>query len=154
MVLAMAESLNIRPACEADIEAMVALLAELFAIEADFSFDAERQRRGLSLLIGQEAAGVLVAEMEGRVVGMCTMQRLVSTAEGGWTGLIEDVVVASGFRRYGIGSKLMAAMSAHAAQLGIGRLQLLVDRGNAGAIDFYASCGWQPTQLRALRRYT
>lgn len=149
----MSESCVIREASEADIEAMVALLGELFDVESDFAFDAGRQRHGLSLLLQHDPAHVLVAERDGRVVGMCTLQCLVSTAEGGWTGMIEDVVVASGFRRYGIGTKLVDALIARAAELGIARLQLLVDRGNIGAIDFYEFTGWKPTQLRALRRY-
>jgi ribosomal protein S18 acetylase RimI-like enzyme len=148
----MSRHVLIRPAREADIEAMVALLAELFSIEADFHFDAGRQRHGLSLLL-HGSAEVLVAESGGRVVGMCTMQRLVSTAEGGWTGLIEDVVVASGFRRYGIGSRLLQAMTEWAADLGLGRLQLLCERGNTAALDFYDANDWRPTHLLALRRY-
>lgn len=150
----MNDSVHIRPAGEADIEAMAGLLSELFAIEADFHFDAERQGRGLALLLGPTStAEVLVAEIEGRIVGMCTMQRLVSTAEGGWAGLIEDVVVARGYRRHGVGGRLLAAMEARAVSLGIGRLQLLADRTNVPALDFYAAAGWGPTSLRALRRY-
>ena len=149
----MSESVHIRQAGEGDIEAMVGLLAALFAVESDFHFEAERQRRGLMLLLGQASAEVLVAETDGRVVGMCTMQRLVSTAEGGWAGLVEDVVVASSHRRRGIGAQLLAAMEARATGLGIGRLQMLVDRTNVPALDFYAVGGWQPTRLRALRRY-
>lgn len=149
----MNESVRIRPADEGDIEAMAGLLGELFAIEADFRFDAERQGKGLALLLVQDTATVLVAELGGRVVGMCTMQRLVSTAEGGWAGMIEDVVVARGYRRRGIGCRLLAAMEAKATDLGLMRLQLLVDRTNIPALDFYAAAGWDPTGLRALRRY-
>lgn len=143
----------IRLAREADIGAMVALLAELFAVESDFHFDAGKQRQGLVLLLQHELAEALVAESDGRVVGMCTMQRLLSTAEGGWAGHIEDVVVASGFRGQGIGSQLLAAMERRAAVWGITRLQLLADRNNTAALDFYASRGWLPTELVALRRH-
>lgn len=150
----MHESVLIRDAVAGDIEAMAALLAELFAIEVDFSADVDRQRRGLELLLGQQTAHVLVAEADGCVIGMCTMQCLVSTAEGGWTGLIEDLVVASGHRRHGVGSGLLAEMGHRAAGLGIKRLQLLVDRTNTRALDFYATTEWRSTALRALRRYT
>ena len=149
----MATELLIRDAGEGDVEAMVVLLAALFAVESDFHADAEKQRRGLSLLLGQDSAEVLVAESAGDIVGMCTMQCLVSTAEGGWTGLVEDVVVAPTHRRLGIGSALLAAMEARAGALGMTRLQLLVDRTNVPALDFYAVSGWGSTALRALRRY-
>ena len=71
------------------------LLGELFSIEADFSFDPEKQRRGLADLLGRgDEACLLVCEREGEVVGMCSVQALVSTAEGGKVGLVEDMVVA------------------------------------------------------------
>ena len=77
---------------------LVALLRQLFAIEEDFRIDEERQRRGLAMLLDNPQALILVAEAAGRVIGMCSGQLLVSTAEGGPALLVEDVVVAEGFR--------------------------------------------------------
>lgn len=76
----------IRDAVADDIPAMVELLAQLFSIEQDFVPDAEKQGRGLALLLAQPGAHVLVAEREGRVVGMISVQTLISTAEGGLWG--------------------------------------------------------------------
>ena len=83
----------IRTAEPADLDSLVSLLAPLFAIEEDFVFDESRQRRGLALMLENERGCVLVAETEGQVIGMCTGQLLVSTAEGGLSLLVEDVVV-------------------------------------------------------------
>jgi len=42
----------IREANEKDVEAMVGLLKLLFTVEADFTVDQDKQRRGLMLLLG------------------------------------------------------------------------------------------------------
>lgn len=143
----------IRPATARDIDGLVRLLATLFAIEADFAFDAGKQAAGLRLLLADERALVLVAEDAGAVVGMCTAQTVVSTAEGGPVGWVEDVAVAESHRGQGIGRLLLAHLEDWARSRGLLRLQLLADRDNAAALGFYGRLGWQPTRLVALRKF-
>ncbi|QJD29025.1 GNAT family N-acetyltransferase [Methylococcus geothermalis] len=142
----------IRPAETRDIEAMAELLGALFSIEADFAFDRDRQRQGLALLIGSGADRVLVAESDGRVVGMCSVQTLISTAEGGRVGLVEDMVVAPEVRGKGIGRRLLGEIERWAADAGLTRLQLLADRTNEPALTFYDRLGWERTALVGLRK--
>jgi GNAT superfamily N-acetyltransferase len=87
----------------------------------------------------------------GVVIAMATAQLVVSTAEGAWSAWIEDVVVAQNFRRLGIGGSLLAALLDWAREKGATRAQLLADRSNAPALDFYRRLGWQSTQLGAWR---
>jgi len=145
---------KIRNAQPDDLGAMTALLKELFSIEADFAVDEQRQRRGLALMLDgcQKHRCVKVAQMDGQVVGMVTAQMLVSTAEGGMVALIEDMVVDTRFRGCGIGRFLMASIEAWAHEHGVSRLQLLADRTNFPALDFYHKVGWIPTRLICLRR--
>jgi len=124
----------------------------LFAIEADFAFDAARQRRGLEMLLAHEGAVILVAEAEGQVVGMCSGQSTISTAEGGFALLVEDVVVAEPWQGKGLGRELLAALEQWGAERKIGRLQLLADRNNAAALEFYCRLGWQSTELVCRRK--
>ncbi|MDF9392670.1 MULTISPECIES: GNAT family N-acetyltransferase [Methylococcus] len=145
-------AIMIRPAEMRDVEAMVELLGVLFSIEADFTFDPDRQRRGLALLIRNDADRVLVAECEGRVIGMCSVQTLISTAEGGRVGLVEDMVVAQEVRGKGIGQRLLGEIERWAADSGLTRLQLLADRTNEPALAFYDRQGWQRTALVGLRK--
>ncbi len=71
----------VRRARPEDLDTLVELLGVLFAIEADFLPDPERQRRGLALLLSDpRCACVLVAESVGVVLGMVTAQLVVSTA--------------------------------------------------------------------------
>jgi ribosomal protein S18 acetylase RimI-like enzyme len=145
--------MKIRPAQSADLDSLVSLLHTLFTIEEDFSFDDARQRRGLSLMLANERGCVLVVEAEGQVVGMCTGQLLVSTAEGGLSLLVEDVVVDRQWRGRGVGRLLMTAISDWAKAKKVSRLQLLADRNNEPALDFYRSQGWQTTALICLRTF-
>jgi GNAT superfamily N-acetyltransferase len=143
----------IRPADQADIPAMAELLQQLFAIEADFHFFAERQERGLAMLLSAQTAAVLVAEEAGEVVGMVTAQLVISTAEGGPSLLIEDLVVVPTRQNRGIGTALLMAVEEWGSSMGAGRMQLLADRTNLPALDFYRYKGWRETQLICLRKY-
>lgn len=144
-------SLSIRLAEESDIGGMSLLLSQLFSIESDFVPDDERQRRGLRLLLASQGASILVAEERGRVIGMASMQILISTAQGGRVGQVEDVVVEQGRRGKGIGAALLKRMQGLAQEQGLSRLQLAADRDNGGALGFYAREGWNQTSLVVLR---
>jgi GNAT superfamily N-acetyltransferase len=143
----------VRPATAADLEALVRLLDVLFSIEADFRPDGARQRRGLLRMLEDPARRlVLVAEEAGAVIGMVTVQLVVSTAEGGDAGLIEDLVVDAAHRGAGVGRHLVEAAEAWTRERGATRLQLLADAGNPPALGFYARAGWSCTRLVCLRR--
>ncbi len=145
--------ITLRKARPSDIPQLVGLLKELFMIEADFDFDPKKQTDGLSLLLNSEKDCVLVAELgDNKVLGLCSVQALISTAEGGWVGFLEDLIVATDFRNQGIASKLMAEAIAWAESQGLKRLQLLADKNNRLALDFYQKQGWQTTQLVCLRK--
>ena len=132
---------------------MVALLQALFAIEDDFTPDPARQRQALARLLegGGKHRCILVAEKDHQVIAMATVQVVISTAQGGPVGLVEDVVVQEDYRGRGMGQMLMRALIAWSADRGLTRLQLLADRGNKPALNFYRQIGWQTTRLLCLR---
>ncbi len=143
----------IRPARPDDIDAMVHLISLVFLIEADFTVDTEKQRRGLTLFFENPVGRcLLVAEYRRQVVGMCSAQLLVSTAAGGWKALVEDVVVAEAFRGRGIARRLLAGLEEWADRHGVRRLDLLADRDNAAALAFYDILQWKTTNLIALQK--
>ncbi|KAK9915934.1 hypothetical protein WJX75_006187 [Coccomyxa subellipsoidea] len=142
----------VRPAEDSDVPDILRLLEQLFLIEADFSFAQERQQKGVELLLSNKDACVLVADFRGKVVGVITVQRLISTAEGGYVGLVEDVSVETNFRCQGIGKQLERAACDWASTQGLLRLQLLADSSNSPALNFYSKAGWNNTSLIALRK--
>ena len=83
---------------------------------------------------------------------MCSAQLLVSTAEGGRAALLEDLVVDEKYHSQGIGSTLLSAVEFWALSKGAKRLELLADRNNAKALEFYKQRGWRRTQLICLHK--
>ena len=145
--------IKIRNAEYKDMDAMIGLLEELFSIEADFTADRTRQERGLKFML--EGCGkhrcMKVAEVEGQVVAMCSAQLLVSTAEGAYSALVEDMVVRESMRGKGMGAALLNDMREWARLRGVTRMQLLADQDNQPALRFYKKQGWTSTRLICLK---
>lgn len=141
---------QIRMAGSQDVPAMANLLAELFSIEKDFHIDFQKQQHGLQLLMGSRNAALFVAESNGQLIGMCTVQILISTAQGGKVGLIEDLIVTKSWRGKSVGRSLLETVKNWARARGLTRLQLLADKHNQRALNFYQKEYWQPTRLVSL----
>ncbi|KUO77728.1 MAG: GCN5 family acetyltransferase [Desulfosporosinus sp. BRH_c37] len=146
---------SIRRAKHSDISGMIRLLRILFSIETDFIIDEGTQQRGLEMML-EDCTNryIMVAELNSQIIGMCTAQILVSTAEGGIVALIEDLVVGDVYRGQGIGKELLLAMESWAVARGVKRLQLLADRNNIRALEFYKRMSWKSTQMICLKRGT
>jgi GNAT superfamily N-acetyltransferase len=147
------EKVIIRRAGVEDINSLTALLKVLFSIEEDFVFNEKRQQQGLKLMLENASSSILVAEINKVVVGMCSGQLTISTAEGTFSLLVEDVVVEEAWRGNGIAKKMLGRLAEWASSRGAGRMQLLADRNNGPALYYYTREGWQPTQLICLRKY-
>ena len=99
----------------AELPALVELLTLLFAQEADFTPDPERQMRGLRLLLAQPDIGqILVWRQAGVVCGMVSLLYTISTALGGRVAWLEDMVLHPLARGQGVGGQLLDAALAHA----------------------------------------
>ncbi len=147
-------NIKIREAVSSDIPDLTGLLHDLFSIEEDFRFDEQKQKAGLLMLIesNDNEKVLFVAEKDKKVVGMCSAQALISTAEGGKAAMIEDMVIEKSARGNGIGKLIMNKIVSWAKGNGITRLQLLADKNNSRAISFYRKNDWRDTQLICLRR--
>src|SRR5438034_11648278 len=103
----MSENIVIEPATEADLDELSVLLGELFAQEGDFRPDKDKQLRGLRLIFEQPSRGrVFVLRRDGAIVGMINLLFTISTAEGGFVMLLEDLVAHNQYQEHGGGATL------------------------------------------------
>lgn len=146
---------SVRPAEAADISQMCDLLSELFSIESDFIPDKRKQAQGLELLLNDKTGSsvVLVAEKSDEIIGMCSVQTLISTAEGGPVGLLEDLIVKKCQRGKGTGTRLLSEIFKWCASNNILRIQLLRDSDNLKSLIFYNINGLSSTRLVCMRKY-
>lgn len=145
--LMMKRGVVIEEAKEDDLPQMAALLEVLFAIEVDFTFDYDKQLAGMTRMFECEGTDLLVARDKDEVVGMVTMQRLISSAAGDFIGQIEDLVVKEAYRKSGVGSRLINKMRYIAQSREYKRIQLSADIDNDCALNFYTRRGFSRTHL-------
>lgn len=143
--------MHVREAEEKDLEALIGLLGVLFGEEEEFSPDSALQRRALLFMFQCEQARVFVVEKEGEVRGMVTLQKMISTAQGGWVGLLEDMVVHPACRGQGLGKALLRHVLEYSRKDGITRITLLTDAVNDSAQAFYSRFHFTRSKMIPLR---
>ena len=144
--------MEVSEATEADLPALCELLAVLFAQEAEFRPDAERQTAGLRAILGHPDVGrVMVLRDEPAVVGMVSLLFVPSTALGGRVAWLEDMVVRPEYRGFGAGSRLFAAALEAARRASCLRVTLLTDRDNQDGQRFYARQGFVRSGMVPMR---
>jgi len=142
----------IEPAVLADIPALCELLSQLFEQEAEFTPDQTAQRRGLQMILTDNATGMILVAREGQqIVAMVNLLYTVSTALGTRVALLEDMVVAPSQRNCGLGSRLLDAAVRYARRNGCRRITLLTDSDNLSAQRFYQRQGFSRSSMIPLR---
>ncbi len=147
---------TIEPATLADVDQLADLLVVLFSQEAELTPDRAKQLRGLQTIIASPEVGqIFVARdggrVEGGVLGMVSLLRTISTAEGGPVCWLEDMVVRPDARAAGLGSRLLQHAIDYARSNGFKRITLLTDGDNEEARRFYQRHGFQLSAMATLR---
>src|SRR5207247_2122141 len=146
------EHVVIEPATEADLDELSEMLGDLFAQEGDFRPDKEKQLRGLRLIFEQPSRGrVFVLRRDGAIVGMINLLFTISTAEGGFVIVLEDLVVHKQYQAHGYGSKLLQHAIDFAKQKNFLRITLLTDRPANLAQEFFRRHGFVESSMIPMR---
>ena len=135
-----------------DMPQLTDLLRDLFTHEGDFVPDPVRQMRGLRLLLEQPNRGrIFVIKQNGIILGMINLLFTISTAEGGFVILLEDLIVLNEYRSHGLGSLLLNHALEYARKKDFKRITLLTDRLNADAHHFYKKHGFFESKMMPMR---
>ncbi|MFI7013350.1 GNAT family N-acetyltransferase [Streptomyces sp. NPDC050164] len=142
--------ITVRAAAEADLAALLALYGELNPDDAPLSqASADAVWAAMS---GQQGRTVLVAEADGAVAGTADCIVMPNLTRGGRAVLfVENVVVAGGFQRRGVGRRLMAAAVRLGESAGCYKVQLLA-ADDEYVHSFYEACGFKAL-AQGFRRY-
>ena len=150
----MPDNLLIEPATIDDLPQLADLLYDLFSHEADFVPNRENQLRGLRLILEQPNRGRIFVLRNGtRMIGMINLLITISTAEGGFVLLLEDLVIHCDHRGQGYGGRLLEHALEYARSKNFLRITLLTDRMENRARGFYERHGFRQSGMVPMRYY-
>jgi GNAT superfamily N-acetyltransferase len=148
----MNEEPHIEQATLEDLPQLTDLLLDLFSQEPDFTPNRTKQMRGLRLLLEQPNRGrIFVLRHNGLILGMINLLFTISTAEGGFVVLLEDVVVHRDHRHHGFGDKLLRHAIEYARKKDFLRITLLTDRLNDASVRFFKAHGFFQSSMVPMR---
>ncbi len=147
---------TVREAEAADVEevatAVESLLAELGGRSPTRS---ELEAETRALLEDPEGGSVLIAEADGRIVGLLSASWQRAIHVPGVYATIQDLWVDEGWRSRGVGAELVEAIASQARTRGVSRLEVGLPRETFAAIasteSFYRRNGFEPLGPRMRR---
>ncbi|WP_020493898.1 GNAT family N-acetyltransferase [Verrucomicrobium sp. 3C] len=135
-----------------DIPNLVRLLEILFSQEEEFTPNGVLQEQGLRAILSDPRLGeILLAEEDGRPIGMVSLLYTVSTALGARVAILEDMVVDPARRGAWVGSSLLARALQLCRERECARVTLLTDARNAEARGFYEKFGFAQSAMIPFR---
>jgi len=145
-------NIRIETATKADIDCLVLLLEKLFTLEEEFEFDKNLSRQAIGYILENNSIGEIIIAKDGdKIVGMVTLLYTISTALGGLVILLEDMFVLEEYRRYRVGSQLLAKAKAICLEKSGKRITLLTDSNNTVAHNFYCKNDFFKSSMVAFR---
>ena len=143
---------HIEQATLEDLPQLTDLLFELFDKEGDFKPDRAKQMRGLRLILEQPSRGrIFVLRHNGTIFGMINLLFTISTAEGGFVILLEDVIMHRDYRGQGHGTRLLQHAIDYAKNKDFSRITLLTDRLDERSQQFFAEHGFVTSKMIPMR---
>ena len=143
---------HIEQATLEDLPQLTDLLIDLFTQEGDFTPDRSKQMRGLRLILEQPNRGrIFVIRQNGMILAMINLLFTISTAEGGFVILLEDLVIHKECQGKGYGARLLQHAIDFAKQKNFLRITLLTDRPENVAQAFFRKHGFAESSMIPMR---
>jgi GNAT superfamily N-acetyltransferase len=137
-----------------DLPQLTELVMALLGQEEDFTPDRVKQEHGIRLILEQPNRGrIFVLRTDHSIIGMVNLQFTISTAEGGFVILMEDVIVHPMHRGQGYGTKLLQHAIQFAKEKKVRRITLLTDQISAESQRFFQRNGFQHSHMIPMRLF-
>ena len=144
----------VRLATASDLSDLLRLYRQLTGDEAgSLAPDSVAAKALFEAIAAQPRRDLLVAEVDGKVVGTLDLLTVANLSHGGspW-GIVENVVVDETSRGRGIGRSLMDEAVRRCRDAGCYKVQLLSNKRRSQAHEFYRSVGFEAV-AEGFRRY-
>ena len=138
------ENVLVREVIESDLPEIGKLAMELIdSIENKEGLDFKEVVRNCKNLLEDCNSHILVAEVDGIVVGFINFTVRRTLLHSNPSGLIDELVVSREYRGKGIGRQLVGAAIERCKQLGCREVEVTTEFSNTKARRFYKSCGFE-----------
>ena len=137
---------NIRVARDTDSDAVLGLLAEL-----GYPTEPDALESRLERLDGEPSARMLVADLDGEVVGFASLH-VLHLVERPPLGRLSAIVVTEPARREGVGLALVDRVEREARAQGCDRLEVTSGEWRDEAHAFYRDIGFEETSKRFIKQ--
>ncbi len=128
---------------EAELPALLPLIAEYHAFEGVASTPADRETAVRTLLTHPEFGAIWLVRADDRIAGYIALCRGFSIEFNGFDAFVDEFYLAAEFRGHGIGTRVLRLIRAEASARGINALHLEVARDNAPARALYRKAGFE-----------
>lgn len=143
------KSLEVRSAEKKDVSALVELAEEHMPREAT----SEKRIDVLSRSMENLSYELLVAELDGKLVGFIDQWIICDFVHGAKLSYIQNLYVASRHRRKGIGSKLLEKVLKNAKEREVAEIHVVTEFDNKPAINLYRKHGLIKKSLQLEMEY-
>lgn len=131
---------RIRPPVRDDGKAILELIRQL-----GYDVDVNHLLPLLAILMKRDEHHMLVAEVDGQVVGFVNVQVRVFLRYGDLVATVDELVVHEAHRGQGIGAALIEAAIAASSRRGAHHLELTTNHRRTDALRFYQRLGFEIT---------
>ncbi len=133
----------IREARESDLLTIRKLTLELIeAMRNTEGIDIKLIAENCRNLLREPNSHILIAEIEGIVVGFVNFTTRKTILHRGLSGLIDELIVAKSYRGKGIGKQLLSGAIEKSRQLGCCEAEVSTEKTNIKAREFYRQYGF------------
>jgi ribosomal protein S18 acetylase RimI-like enzyme len=137
-----------------DIPALLELMERLYVEDGSVPLRRETHRRATEELLDAPNLGqIYVIDVDEEVVGYAVLTWGYSLEDGGRHGLLDELYVASAYRRRGLAHRLLAELEKSCRQNGARTIHLLVERSNEDARRIYLNHGFTSHERDVLMKW-